>query len=339
MTGHRTTTQWTAIAVGAGTFLVLAGVAAQALAPLAREMDIVRHADPPNRDAYYLAHNRGGHVDHHVLYHGIDEQAVVRLRAADVLFLGNSRLMFVLQTEALQSFFRDLGLTYYVLGFGHEEQDDFPAEIIERFDLRPAVVVVNVDGFFWDEQSDWADKVVQETPFDAWKVQVEAEIPHAVRRRLHATIPHIVDIHHNRREFVIYRSREDGTWFVATPFGEGSRFDWPPAGRHEPSARSIRTAQTFKRALTGRGSRIVLCVVPAPDVSLYRAQAMARHLDAPLVAPQIRPLRTIDRSHLSEESAGRYVKALLEDLRPLLEPVRDRRTAPAGRPPAGDDAK
>ena len=42
-------------------------------------------AQRPPDPAYYLAHDRGGHVDHHVLYFGTDAEAIANLRAADIL--------------------------------------------------------------------------------------------------------------------------------------------------------------------------------------------------------------------------------------------------------------
>jgi hypothetical protein len=310
--------QATCMALGAG-MLGLLGLLSYLSAPaLTRQLDIVTHELPPEDASYYLAHDRGGHVDHHVLYHGIDRLAMQHLRAARVLFLGNSRLMFALDRETLQRVFTELGLTYYVLGFGHQEQDDFPARIIDRHDLRPSAVIVNADGFFWDGYSDWAAKTIEESDFDAWKLQVEAETTHLVRRRLHAIVPHYVDARSPVREFVIYRSRIDGTWFVATQFGQGTRFEWPSGDRQTPSRRSLEAAEAFKRDVEARGARLILCLVPAPHASVHRARALSAHLGVPLVIPDIDALTTIDGSHLSRLSSRRFSEAFLEELRPVL---------------------
>jgi hypothetical protein len=297
--------------------LVLIGFGALVAPRAARTADIVFHQDPTPWGAFFLAHDRGGHIDHHVLYHGIDARARERLRAADVLFLGNSRLMFALESRLMRSL-APAGIRYYVLGFGHEEQDDFPLGIIRRDDLRPAVVVVNADHFFASDSSDWADRVIDESDFDAWKVQVEGELAHAVRRRLHRVVPHYVDLRRGEREVILYRSRDDGTWFVANDFGAGAAFDWPPGDRERPSDEALRDAAAFKRELDERGARLVLCLVPGPNVSLHRAQVIADHLGVPLVVPDATDLRTIDGSHLSYDSAARVAASLLARLRPHL---------------------
>ena len=273
---------------------------------------------PPNSSEFYLAHDRGGHVDHHVLYHGIDRVAMDRLRNAEVVFLGNSRLMFALDQGTLRRFFGEQRRSYYVLGFGHEEQDQFPVEIMRANGLRPRLVVVNADHFFGADRSDWAARVVEESDFDAWKVRTEAEAAHAVRRALHRVVPHYVDLHTGQREFVIYRSREDGTWFVANEFGIGSRFDWPPGDSERPTPESLRAAESFKREVEARGARLVLCIIPAPDASLHRAQAVAAHLGVPLLVPQLEGLRVVDGSHLSTDSAQRVSAMLVEQLRAVL---------------------
>jgi hypothetical protein len=305
-----------ALATGIAASAALVATAAFTATPAARQADIVTHWVPP--PGYYLAHDRGGQVDHHVLYHGTDSLALARMREARVLFLGNSRLMFALNGAALQSFFRERGLTYYVLGFGHTEQDEFPARIIEKYNLRPAVVVVNVDGFFADSQSEWAAKTIEESWFDAWKLQFEAEAAHAVRRRVHAVLPHYVDLQHGDREVVLYRSRDDGTWFLANDFGEGLPFSWPSEDRHEPSTPSLLAAEAFKQALEGRGARLVLCLVPSPRSSLHRARTVAAHLGVPLIAPTLGDLYSIDGSHLSATSSWRFGKEFLGELDQVL---------------------
>jgi hypothetical protein len=284
----------------------------------ARAADIVTHLDPPAPDTYFLAHDRGGHIDHHVIYHGIDRAVQERLQQADVLFVGNSRLMFALDTDTLGRFFAPVGLRYFVLGFGHEEQDDFPLDIIRRNDLRPSLVVVNADHFFAGLRSEWANRVIGESDFDAWKIRFEGELAHRARRALHRFVPHYVDLRHGQREVVLYRSREDGTWFIANQFSDGVDFAWPPGDRNVPGDAARAAAREFKRELDARGTRLVLCLIPGPDVSLHRARAFAELLSVPLIVPQAGALRTIDNSHLSRASARRVAADLLEQLRPYL---------------------
>ena len=300
-------------------WVVFALIVAATLFPpaAAADADILRHQEPPAWGDFYLAHDRGGHVDHHLLFHDLARGVREHLGRAQVLFLGNSRLMFALDPTVMRQAFAS-GPPYYVLGFGHEEQDAFPLEIIRRRDLRPSLVVVNADQFFAADRSAWASRVSDESVFDAWKIQMEGEAAHRVRRVLHGIVPHYVDLRRGTREVVLYRSRVDGTWFIANDFGAGASFAWPPADEERPEPAALRAADAFKRELDARGARLVLCLIPGPNVSLHRAQAMAAHLGVPLVVPDATGLRSIDGSHLSLESARRVSASLLAQLKPYL---------------------
>lgn len=284
-----------------------------------RPMDISDASPPAARASYYLASDKGGHVDHHVLYHGTDAGATANLRGSDVLLLGSSRLLFALTRQDLRSFFPRHGLTYYMLAFGHREHDDFPLAIIRRFDLRPRLVIVNADRFFVGDRSDWADRVVGDAYFDAWKLSFEAEAAHAVRRVLHDWWPHLPDALRGTREFIAYRSREDGTWVVATSFaGLGAPMAPASTDAADPDTTWLQHARAFKAEIEARGGRLVLCQVPAPNASPASARWLAEQLGVPLVAPRLDGLSTVDGSHLSRESAARFAEAFFRDLDPVV---------------------
>ena len=211
-------------------------------------------AERPPDDDHYLANDVGGQVDHHVLWFGIDAEVVRRLKAAQVLFVGNSRLMFGLRPALLRPFFADRGVRYYVMGFGYREADRFPLEMIRRFDLRPRLVVVNADGFFGGGLSPWADLVNRDTPFAARKLQLEAEAAHEARRVVHQLVPNWFRLFGLpglglRRHFIAYRSRSDGTWTIS-PWAEGTAgfVDPEPAGP-QLGRGEVAAAQAFKAEL------------------------------------------------------------------------------------------
>lgn len=310
--------------------VVAATTAAWQTAPELRDrVKNIAAADRPPDDSY-LAHDRGGHVDHHVLFFGTDAEALDHMRRARVLFVGNSRLMFALQARVARPFFDQLGLPFYALGFGFNEGDRFPLGIIERHDLRPDVVVVNVDGFFGMGLSEWAHQVVIDTPFGARKRLWEAEAAHTTRRVVHQVVPNWIDLFgrpgfDRGGEFIAYRSRRDGTWTVS-PWPRGTTLvsppplDEPPLGEGE-----IASAHRFAEALARRGARLVLTSVPAPTRAGGGPAVFASLLDAPLVAPPSRGYTTYDGSHLSEASALEWARALMADLEPHLPTAPDRR--------------
>ena len=327
MTASRTTAAHEALSPGLLFACVLGLLAAVTAAGWAMRPDTGRvknitRAERPSDD-YYLAHDHGGHVDHHVLYFGVDPEALEHLKRADVLFVGNSRLMFAARPGVLDGFFAGRGLRYYVLGFGFREADRFPLAIIQKFDLRPRVVVVNTDGFFLDDLSDFARTVMKDTRFGAWKLGLEAETGHEVRRAVHQLVPNFVDLFGRagfpwRRELVIYRSRTNGAWQISpwepgTAPVAGRDVSFPPLGRHE-----IVAARRFKTAMEARGTRMILTYVPTPRHQGGGPARFAELLDVPLLLAHPHGLMTEDGDHLDEASAIAWSEAFIQELERVL---------------------
>lgn len=301
--------------------LVSVTAALWALTPLRhRTMDIAETVRPRARFSYLAADLRSGHVDHYAVYQGLGE-IDDRLRAADVLFVGNSRLMFGLPAEQIRDFFRARGISYYVMGFGHTEGVGFAQEIVERLDLHPTLIVANADGsFFTNEVSDWGALVKETGRFDALKYRAEAEATHWVRRRLHRVVPHMLELYRNEPEFIVYRSALDGTWQVEWDRITNVGAQVPPDdGRvYEADRRTVAIARRFQDAMASRGAQLVLCSIPSPQVSQGHARGLAAQLGVPLIAPVVQDIRHFDGSHLTPASARRYSEALLAELDGVL---------------------
>ena len=310
---------------------VAATIVARNVVPALRGLtQLVAETERPSDGEHYLANSVGGHVDHHVLYFGIDAEVLRRMQEADVLFLGNSRLMFAMRPKILRPFFAAEAVPYYVMGFGFREADSFPLAIIRKFDLRPRLVVVNADGFFGGGLSEWARVVMRDSPFAARKWQWESEATHHVRQVVHQVVPNWMRLFGQpglglRRGFIAYRARFDGTWELSpwpesTETFQASPLDGPLPGRSE-----IAAARDFKAELDGRGSRLVLTRVPTPVPMAGAGPArFAELLGVPLVTVDVPVLTSQDHSHLSEASAHDWTRSFVAALAPY---VRDARLA------------
>lgn len=320
---------------------VVALVAAVVATDLARttvpalqgRVQIIAQAERPPDGDHYLANDVAGHVDHHVIYFGIDDEVMANLRAAEVLFLGNSRLMFALRPGVLRPFFDADAVPYYVMGFGFREADRFPLAIIRALDLRPRLVVVNADGFFGGGLSPWADVVIRDTPFAARKLQFEAEAAHDARRVVHQLVPNWLRLFGLpglglRRSFIAYRSRVDGTWEIS-PWAEGTdAFVAGPLEGLTLARGEVAGARAFKAELDARGSTLVLTHVPTPEPMPGGGPArFAALLGVPLVTPEVPALTSHDHSHLSEGSAHDWSRAFVQALAPLEQANRARGSA------------
>lgn len=279
----------------------------------------------PTDGDHYLANDIGGHVDHHVIYFGTDAAVVRHLKAAEVLFLGNSRLMFALRPDVLRPFFADRQRTYYVMGFGYREADAFPLAILRRFDLRPRLVVVNADGFFGGGLSPWAEEVVRDTPFGARKRQWESEATHEARRLTQVLFPHWPSFLAlpgvgNLDTFTAYRSRQDGTWDISPWRAAGHTFQPAPLEGPGVGESEAREADAFVAELLARGARLVLTRVPTP-VAMPGAGAAetARRLGVPLLVANVTAPTSVDHSHLDAASAHDWTRAFLDQLAPEID--------------------
>jgi hypothetical protein len=304
-----------------GGLLLLTQLLWQVVPALSHRTPSITLADPPDDDVY-LAADRGGHVDHHVHYFGLDDDAIDALRDAEVLFLGNSRLMFALRPHTLDAFFAVRNLDYYVMGFGFREGDRFPLAILRRFDIRPRLVVVNADGFFGKDLSEWAVNVIDDTRFDAVKYQRENEVTHSVRRAVHQLVPNWLDLFERPgvdegEEFIAYRSRINGTWRPSPWPAHGEAVPlYRPDGRAAPW--TLDAARAFKKELEARGSDLVLTFVPTPTPDTREAAHIADELDVPLAVPLVDGLTSYDDSHLTEDSATIWTERFLQVLSPYL---------------------
>jgi hypothetical protein len=252
---------------------------------------------------------------------------MANLREADILFVGSSRMMFALRSRVITPWATAHGVKYYALGFGHRDGDEWVLDVIRRHDLRPKVVVVNVDGFFGRARSEWANRVRRDSAFGAAKAQLEGEIGHEMRRAIHQVIPNWIDLYGRPgfpfgNEFIAYRSRENGTWSI-TP--------WPAPSMAAPAAdfgvmqvgeRIGAPARAFKEEMERRGARLVLTYVPTPDGGPGNPVALGAMLGVPVVGMDVDGLTSHDGSHLSEESAVFWSQRLTQDLRRYLPGAR-----------------
>ena len=103
---------------------------------------------PPADD--FLAYCRSlGYVDyeHGALYYGLEPKVRESIRAAQVLFLGSSRIQAAFAANAVREYFRARNIRYFVLGFGYGEVSAFELPVMERSGASPKLIVINADEF------------------------------------------------------------------------------------------------------------------------------------------------------------------------------------------------
>jgi len=264
---------------------------------------------PPDPSWFPVLFRGGVQLDHVILWNGIG-RTIENARRADVFFLGSSHIQFALSSRELRQFERRSGVTAFSLALPFGEGYEFPLRLIEKFDLRPRVVVVNLPGFFEATRTPGVGSDVYWTALTTvWEERLAAAVWPSASRVLPSFIT-------NRPAGAMLRSAEDGTWLtVQFPHGH-----WPVRLRPVPPKWQIRTARQFKDAMAARGTEVVLTCVPStrdacdPSAVSRFASALGVRALVPRIDAQ---LWTIDFAHLCPLSGKRFARALLRDLAQL----------------------
>jgi hypothetical protein len=292
--------------------LVLAGaVGMRRLPGLAFARQVTPFVRADDASSFLVWYRGGTQLDHTYLWNGIGP-SIAHARRADVLFLGNSRTQFALPSHELRAFERRSGVSVFAMGLPFGEAFGVPMGIVERFDLRPRVVVANVDGFFRDFQSSASASVAARGWWGGVATIWEERIAAAAWPIASRLLPSFAV---ERPAAYLQRSSVDGSWRAFA--WEHRHFEVAFARAPEPGPDVLRTARAVRDALARRGATLVLTCVPGVvgvACSPETTRTLAAALGVPAVVPIVDGLRSGDIGHLCPLSGKRFGRALLGEL-------------------------
>jgi hypothetical protein len=272
-----------------------------------------------NRYLGYCQGSAYGDYDHGALWFGLEPGVRESAAAADVLFLGNSRMQFGFSAPALGDWFAGNGASYYLLGFSHNETTKFTQPLLEGLQPRARAYVISVDKFFFERESPPAGEVMHGGDARARYAAKQAwQAPH---RLLCGALPALCG-----NEISFFRQRDTGAWSYDGSNGivsEVIESDRPVYAGGDPKlmAQVADNAREFEAFLDGLGvpeGCVLLTYVPSTENNRRLANAIAVALGLELLAPQGEGLRTIDGSHLDRESAETFTTDFLALAGPRL---------------------
>lgn len=232
----------------------------------------------------------------------------------DILFLGNSRMLFTFRHEALELLQRDFGLSAYQLAIAGEGAR-YTRALIRKHDLRPKWVFLNADNFLIQDDSLLGEKLLNGSPFDAFKLLVNGEVSFFVKRHLHRQVPYLSPSQPIGARSIFYRSIQDGSIQIAAVQGKSGPLPFDTSGGRA-TKEDLMTASLLLDELKSRGAKIILICIPPSIPPL--ARELARIHSLPLIVPEVPDLWSIDQSHMDYYSATRYSQAVIREASPYL---------------------
>jgi hypothetical protein len=267
----------------------------------------------------YCRSVRYGDYEHGALYYGLEPKVRESIRAAQVLFLGSSRLQAAFAANATREYFRARGIRYFVMGFGYGDVSAFQQPIMERSGASPKAIVINADPFFVEPNilSEPAKEAIEGGPKYLWRLTSKMAF-----QRVHRIICRAVPLC-PESEPSIFRSATDGQWNWIGPYFEEREVPVDPETEQLLPQFEIERAKTIGEMFL---NRIVLdrrCVVftgiPTNGLkSTEVAEVLATALNTRFLAPKIDGIATVDGGHLNSRSAELWSAAFLEALTPIV---------------------
>jgi hypothetical protein len=264
-------------------------------------------------DTYLSYCNASGYgdYDHGAIWFGLEPAARAAAANASVLFLGNSRTQFAFSSKATADWFTSRSVSYYLLGFSHNENHTFEAPLLRQLHPRAKVYVINIDSFFQPSETG-PGRTVMHDPSAMTHYNRKRQWQ-AIHRSVCTTIKAACG-----NEGAFFRSRSDGGWVVT-----GGPFPSKPVSYDERIDENMLTSYTALAAkllpeLTADRACTMLTIVPTVDTAIGTAKAVGSALGITLVAPKVAGLMTFDTVHLDMGSAERGSAAFLEEAGPQI---------------------
>jgi hypothetical protein len=238
-----------------------------------------------------------GDYDHGALWFNSEPETRERATAAQVLFLGSSRMEFAFSTAATEKWFAAHGLSFYLLGFSHTENVTFVAPLLAMIEPTARAYVINIDGFFDDRVTEPVDAILHgDNPVSRYHRKRLWQGPHRV---LCSSLPTLCG-----NSLGFFRTRSTGVWTFqgSDALVHGGIADAPLKDRKVLDKR-IAIAKDFVATLPAPRECVLFTVAPWAATPREEAQAIAEAVGVELVAPPGDRLHTFDGSHLDDPSA------------------------------------
>jgi hypothetical protein len=293
-----------------------------------RAVEMTCWAGGYQQDAWmaYCNSERYGVYDTEAIWNSVESEAVPEIQAAKVLTLTDSHMQNALSLGGASEWFAARGVPFYMLGVPHNESG-FGERLLEKLQPRPEVMILDASPFFTGDVGPFErgifsdpvasrDGVVALKDFQAWHQHFCTELPAACG--------------HN---FAYFRARRDGHWIFPAQTKDIwiGWHDVPNDNQRYPTGsfsdlelkprypQYLANARKLVAMLKVPPQCIVMTSVPADYDLRSLAEYLGKALGVTVIDPNVGPLYTFDRAHLTPESSTRWTRAFLQELDPVID--------------------
>ena len=287
--------------------------------------------EPPVSCPSIVSEAYSDHSDiYDMVYYGLGDLGQ-NARKADILLLGNSRVLFAFRHQIVRDFTNATGLKVFNLSFLAGDGMTMAMDTIRRQRLAPAVVVVNEDDFFTSKIGPYGEDTISKGRWRAWVSLIENRLSWFARLELHRWFPRFgICGNYSPVPYVFYQCRDDGCLVLNNfpslriPFHPGKRITLA-----NPTQEETQMALEFKREMDLRGTKVIFTNIPfgadspegaksssagifhrfrVPDnlKPYHLAIPLAQQLNVPFLAPHLGEITTYDGNHMNPDSADLF---------------------------------
>jgi hypothetical protein len=256
-----------------------------------------------------------GDYEHGAFWFDLEPAAEKSAASADVLFLGDSRMLLAFSNAATAKWFSSISASFYLLGFYGFENSIFEQALLRKMKPAAEVYVIAIGDFFQPTEAPIAKTIMHD---GAGRSSYEA-------KRYLQLVHQAICMKLNKlcgSDLAVFRSRQTGMWYMQTGKFKGRErpvsYDGQTQKREIDDAVAI--GQIFLSDLHVNAECVIFTLVPGVGTKLDAAKAIASGLGRPLVVPDhIDGLQTFDGTHLDNPSGERWSDAFFKIAGPQIQ--------------------
>ena len=251
----------------------------------------------------------------------VQDEATDAIRDADVLVLGNSRTLRSFATTAIDDYFKDKGLEYFIMA---TEGTNFRGVQLtfEALEPRPRILLINNEIFYSSNIPEAFGDVVANPDKYRTRFAFTDTAQDLQKFACARDLPWLTDFMCSGTRRANWRSHRTGrlNWDLVAEPEQQKVIDIRPS---PAEARLVPTflpnAQEFLAMPTPAGACSILYLVNSPASRVNVLEEMAAELRVQSVFVDVPGLQTYDNSHLDRPNSERWAEAFVEALDPAIE--------------------